>query len=370
MKAINWFEITNADDVPSPALLVYEARVEANLAEMLRLAEGPLRLRPHLKTHKLPELIRRQVDLGITKFKCATIAEAEMAAISGALDVLLAYQPVGPHVDRLVELAARHPGTRFGCLVDNPATLAVLSDAAARASASVAVFIDLDVGQHRTGIAPDSSAFELYRSLVALPALTAGGLHAYDGQIHDSDPQARTAACDAAFAPVETLRRRLEQAGLPVPTIVAGGSPTFPLHARRAGVDLSPGTTVLWDAGYAKKLPDLGFCPAAVLLARVVSKPSAQRLCLDLGHKAVASEMPPPRVLFLNLPDAKPVLHSEEHLVVETPAAAQFAVGACVYGIPWHICPTVALHDEVFVVREGAVTGQWRVTARARRLTV
>jgi D-serine deaminase-like pyridoxal phosphate-dependent protein len=133
---------------------------------------------------------------------------------------------------------------------------------------------------------------------------------------------------------------------------------------------LSPGTTVLWDAGYAKKLPDLAFLPAAVLLARVVSKPGPGRLCLDLGHKAVGSEMPPPRVLFLNLPDAIPVIHSEEHLVVETPAAGEVALGACVYGVPWHICPTVALHEEAFVVRDGGVSGVWRVTARARRLSI
>jgi len=127
---------------------------------------------------------------------------------------------------------------------------------------------------------------------------------------------------------------------------------------------------VFWDAGYAKKLPDLNFLPAAVLLTRVVSKPAANRLCLDLGHKAVASEMPQPRVLFLNLPEATPVMHSEEHLVVETPQANEVAVGDVLYALPWHVCPTVALHEEVFAVENGHARGRWQVTARRRRLDI
>jgi D-serine deaminase-like pyridoxal phosphate-dependent protein len=169
---------------------------------------------------------------------------------------------------------------------------------------------------------------------------------------------------------VEVLRRQIERAGLPVPRIVAGGTPTFPMHARRGGVECSPGTCVFWDAGYAHTLPDLDFLPAAVLLSRVVSKPAANHLCLDLGHKAVASEMPHPRVVFLELTDAKPVMHSEEHLVVQTSQADKFAVGDCLHGIPWHICPTVALHDEVVVVRNGRAGERWKVAARGRTVEV
>jgi D-serine deaminase-like pyridoxal phosphate-dependent protein len=142
------------------------------------------------------------------------------------------------------------------------------------------------------------------------------------------------------------------------------------MHARREGVECSPGTTVLWDAGYARKMPDLEFLPAATLLARVVSRPGAARLCLDLGHKAVASEMPHPRVVFPDLPDARAVMHSEEHLVLDTAIAAQFPVGTVVHGIPWHICPTVALHSEVVVSRAGLASDTWPVVARARRITI
>jgi len=316
-----WFEIANPADVPSPALLIWRDRVEANLQRMIALAGGPQRLRPHIKTHKLPGLIQRQLELGITRFKCATVAEAEMAAAVGAPDVLLAYQPVGPNVERLLELAVRHPAERLSCLADCPEALMALSDAATRASVRLEVLLDLDVGQHRTGLEPDQRAFELYRLLGSLPSLAPGGLHAYDGHLHDPNLEARAAACEAAFAPVVLLRRRLLEAGLAVPRLVVGGTPTFPIHARRPDVECSPGTCVLWDAGYAKQLPDLDFVPAAALLTRVVSKPQPQRLCLDLGHKAVASEMAHPRVVFLNLPEAKAVAHNEEHLAVDTPQA-------------------------------------------------
>ena len=155
-----------------------------------------------------------------------------------------------------------------------------------------------------------------------------------------------------------------------MPLLVAGGSPTFPFHARETDRQCSPGTTVLWDFGYGDKFLDLPFLPAAVLLTRVISKPGPNRLCLDLGHKAVAAENPHPRVRFLELPDAPAISQSEEHLVIETPRAAEFAVGDTLHGIPRHICPTVALYSEATLVRAGAAVERWPIAARARRLTV
>ena len=361
-----WHEVTNADEIPSPSLLIYAERVEENLRRMIALAGGVTRLRPHIKTHKMAEMIELQVALGIRKFKCATLAEAAMAARHGAEDVLLAYQPVGPNIALLLELAASFPGVRLSCLADNAATIRELSEAAAQADTRIEVLLDLDLGQHRTGVAPDSRAFDLYRLMASRPALKPGGLHAYDGHLHQADVAERAAACEAAFAPVEVLRRKLLRESLPVPRVVAGGTPTFSMHAQRPDVECSPGTCVFWDAGYARNLPDLDFLPAAVLLTRVVSKPTPNRLCLDLGHKAVASEMPHPRVVFLDLDDAQPVMHSEEHLVLETPRADAFAIGDVLYAIPWHICPTVALHSEAVIVSDGCAVDRWKVVARDR----
>ena len=367
-----WFKLSNADDIASPALLFYTERIEANIARMIQIA-GPdyaRDLRPHMKTHKSAEIIKLQLARGIKKFKCATIAETEMAAACGAPEALLAYQPVGPNIRRWCQLVKRASGTGFSTVVDDASALRSLSQAARAENVTLEILLDVDCGQHRTGIEPGERAFELYRLLCSLPGIKPGGLHAYDGHIHDRDPQARWESCEKAFAPVRAFRDRLVVAGLPAPRVVAGGTPTFPFHARQTDVECSPGTCVLWDWGYSTNLPDLDFVPAAALLTRVVSKPTATRLCLDLGHKAVASEMAPPRVHFPELPDAQPVAHNEEHLVLETDRAREFPVGAVLYGIPWHICPTVALHAEAVVVRSARAEATWPIDARARRLTI
>ena len=366
----DWMRLADPSAVPSPALLVFPDRIEENLRRMIALAGGPERLRPHLKTHKLPQLIALQARLGITRCKAATIAEAEMAAGAGATDITLSTQPVGPNAARLASLIRAFPSVAFSTIADDPGAVDVLARVAAEAGVVVEVLVDLDVGMARTGIAPGPGAAQLYRRIAAAPSLRPGGLHAYDGHLRQPVLADRSAAAADGIARVDALAATLRAEGLPVPRLVWGGTPTFPVHARRAGVECSPGTCVLWDAGYARNIPDLEFLHAAVLLTRVISRPGPGRLCLDLGHKAVASEMPHPRVVFPALPDARAVTHSEEHLVLETAAADTFPVGSALYGIPWHICPTVALHDRVHVVREGRLAEVWTVTARARRLGV
>jgi D-serine deaminase-like pyridoxal phosphate-dependent protein len=369
-RAGPWYLVENADDIPSPSLLIYRDRVEANIREMVAIAGDADRLRPHVKTHKLAEVTRLQMAAGATRFKCATIAEAEMVAACGARDVLLAYQPVGPNVARLRKLADRFEAAAFSAVVDDEGALERISAGFRDAASPIELLLDLDVGMHRSGIAPGPRAADLYARIASLPGVRQGGVHAYDGHIRDFSVEARAAAADRAFAPVRDLVETLERAGHAVPRVVVGGTPTFPVHARREGVELSPGTCVFWDAGYGASLPDLPFRPAALVLTRVVSRPGGTRLCLDLGHKAIASESPHPRVQLLNLPDAAAVLHSEEHLVVETPRASAIAVGDCCYGVPWHICPTVALHAEAVVIEGGRATDRWRVASRDRRLTI
>jgi D-serine deaminase-like pyridoxal phosphate-dependent protein len=127
---------------------------------------------------------------------------------------------------------------------------------------------------------------------------------------------------------------------------------------------------VFWDSGYGNKLRDLDFLPAALVLTRVVSKPGGNRLCLDLGHKALGSEMPHPRVQFLNLPDYNALTHSEEHLVIESAEADRFNIGDCLYGVPRHICPTVALYSSATVIENHQIVGSWKVAARERRISI
>ncbi len=365
-----WYEIENIEALDTPALVVYPDRVTENLARMIARAGGAARLRPHIKTHKMPAVIRLKIAAGITKFKCSTIAEAEMAAESGAPDVLLAYQPVGPNARRLARLVEKFPATRFSTVVDDPAATRALAVEMAATGRKIDVLLDLDVGMHRTGIAPGPAAIELYRLLAALPGLQPGGLHVYDGHIRNSPLAERTAEADSAFAAVAEFERAILAAGLPLPRVVSGGTPTFPIHAAHVERECSPGTCVFWDHSYATKFADLDFLPAALVVTRVISRPAANRLCLDLGFKAVSPDNPDPRVHLLDLPAARMVVHSEEHLVVETPGAEKFGVGDVLYGVPFHICPTVALHAAAVVVENHRAAGSWPITARDRKLTV
>jgi D-serine deaminase-like pyridoxal phosphate-dependent protein len=374
MDPMPWYLLENSAEIPSPALLLHRDRIEANLRQMVAIAGDPLRLWPHVKTHKLPELIAWQVGLGIVQFKCATIAEAEMVAgVEGVRSILLAVQPVGPQIERWIRLASRFPGISWSAVVDDAGVVESLRSAAAACAIAkpLGLWIDLDVGQHRTGIAPGRVCDGLLQSVrAASPTLRFDGLHAYDGHLGIPDLAERTRLCHEAFAPVAALRASLETELGHRLQVLAGGSPTFAIHAARSDVSLSPGTTVLWDAGYAHKMPDLPFQPAAVLLSRVISRPAARQVCLDLGHKAVASEMPHPRTVFLNLPDATALSHSEEHLVVEAPAADSFRVGDVVYSLPWHVCPTMALHQEVWLVENRRASVRWTVQARSRRISI
>ncbi len=366
-----WYHVQNEPEIPSPALLFFRERIDHNLRLMLKIAGDAKRLRPHVKTHKTAEVIARQVELGITQFKTSTIAETEMCAAAGATDVMLAMPCVGPNAQRLAELALKFPETQFASVVDAPETLRLLAAAAQQHKIMLGVYLELDCGMGRTGILPGDEAAILAHAMKDTPGLQFRGLHAYDGHIHDDSVDVRRERCDAAFAPVHQFRCRLQGEGIVVKELVAGGSPTFGIHAGYADRTLSPGTTVLWDFGYGDKYPaDLPFLPAAVLLARVISKPGTNRLTLDLGHKSVAPEQPQPRVRFEELPDAVVIMQSEEHLVLETDRAHEFAVGQALHGIPRHVCPTVSMHGEAYVVEAGKCTGRWAITARNRRITV
>ncbi|MBL9175130.1 MAG: D-TA family PLP-dependent enzyme [Verrucomicrobiales bacterium] len=371
MTGAPWYSVSNASEVASPALLLYPDRIEENLRHMRTLVGGnAARLRPHVKTHKLAPVIALKRAQGITKFKCSTIAECEMVAGAGGEDVLLAYPLTGPNIRRFLELQRAVPGTRFRAVADDPATVHELSAAATAQHAGIALLIDLNVGMNRTGIPAGDEALALIAEIRRLPGLRWEGLHAYDGHLAIADVTARARQWASALGPVWRLRDRLQDAGHPAPLIVGGGTPTLPFFAGLPEVECGAGTPVLWDFGQPLHNPDLDFLHAAVLLTRVVSRPLPGRLCLDLGHKAVASEMQPPRVRIFGLEDATFVGHSEEHLVIETPRAAEFPVGHIFYALPRHVCPTVALQSEVAVVRDGRVTESWPVTARARRITV
>ena len=288
---------------------------------MISVAGEIKRLRPHVKTHKAAPIVAMHLARGITKFKCSTIAEADMLAQAGAKEILLAYQPVGPKLGRLIKLAGNYREILFGCLVDHAAMLQAISSAAQAARVTLRIWVDLNNGMNRTGIVPGAEAQAIYEQIAALPG------------------------------------------------VEAGGTPTFPVHALRPGTELSPGTYVYSDAGYGTDFPDLPFESAALVMTRVVSKPREGLVTVDLGHKAVASENPiDKRVRILNAEVSRFVSQSEEHLVLQVPNWDSVTVGDVWYGMPWHICPTVALYQEAQTVRDGELGEAWELAARGRKI--
>jgi D-serine deaminase-like pyridoxal phosphate-dependent protein len=364
----NWYSIENIDELDSPALVIYPERVKANIETLKGMIDDPQRLRPHAKTHKNKEVTQLLMAAGINKFKCATIAEAEMLALCGAADVVLAYQPVGPKLNRFVQLTQQYPNTHFACLVDNIPSARAIAGAFTTAGTTITVYIDLNIGQNRTGIEPGEKAAALYNYCAQASGLSVAGLHAYDGHVRGTLEE-RTATSNAAFTQVEAMQEKLRSIGYSDIQIIAGGSPSFPMHAKRAAVECSPGTFVFWDKSYLDQCTEQPFQLAALVITRVVSLPNANHICVDLGHKSVAAENElAKRVYFLNAPDLKPVSQSEEHLVLDAGEGHSYKPGDVLYGVPLHVCPTIALYERGYTVEEGKVSGEWKIVARDRRI--
>lgn len=366
------YQLDNPQQLATPCLLVYPDIVAHNLAECVRIAGSVERLRPHVKTHKTPEIVQMELELGISKHKCATLSEARMLAECGVPDVLIAYPQVGPNIERLAGLVVEFPATQFSITTEDASNVAAIDAYFESKQLRLDVMVDLDVGMHRTGIQPGDAAAALYRAISTSRSLRPAGLHVYDGHNHLPDLAERTDSVHALMQPVRDLIEQLTRQGLQVPRVVCGGTPTFtifaPMQIPGVLIELSPGTCVLSDHGYASAYRDMdGFRSAAVLMTRVVSKQHAGQLTLDLGHKAVAADPPAgKRCHFLGIPDAQELKQNEEHLVIQTSQAEQFALGDELYVLPTHICPTVALHSHMHVVSGGQIRGQWRVAARDR----
>jgi D-serine deaminase-like pyridoxal phosphate-dependent protein len=367
------YKIEDTSEIITPALVLFRELMEQNLDGMIKIAGDPSRLRPHCKTCKMSEVVRTFLERGITKVKAATFAEAEMVAKAGGQDVCLAYLLVGPNIPRAVRFVEKFSEVVFSVCADHGGPIDELSRAMSAANQSVQVLLDIDTGLHRTGLEVGPAARALYEQIARSDGLLPGGFHVYDGQNHQTSLDERCAAVHQEWDRVIAFRDELVAAGFPVPRILAGGTGTFPVYAAidDPTIELSPGTCVLNDHGYSETFPDLEFSPATVILTRVISRPTSDRITVDVGTKAVASDPPMgSRMVFPDLPDAKQVLHNEEHLVLQSPEAERFQPGDELMAIPTHICPTTALHKEVYIVEDGRVSQRWAVVARDRWLTI
>ena len=366
-----WFLISDIKNLDTPALVIYPQRVKENIGILKNMIDEVSRLRPHVKTNKSREASLLMLEAGITKFKCATISEAEMLGMCYAPDVLLAYQPLGPKLDRFISLIETYPETKFSCLVDNIKSAQNISEAALKYHLKIDVYIDLNIGMNRTGIKPGSQALQLYVDCDKLSGIHPLGLHAYDGHIHDADLAVRTKRADEAFEPVKTLLQEIEQKCHAQSIIIAGGSPTFPIHAKRERVECSPGTFIYWDRGYSLTCAEQSFLTAVLVISRVISLPDETKICLDVGHKSVSAENElNKRIYFLNAPDLVFVGQSEEHLVADAGTGHHYKVGDVLYGVPYHVCPTIALYERAITIEDHHISGEWRNIARDRKITI
>lgn len=360
--------IKNVEEIDSPGLVVYRDLVEKNIERAIDMVHGDVaKLRPHAKTHKTAEIIDIEREAGILKHKCATIREAEMLAENGIKDIVIAYQMVGPNISKFLSLQIEYPDADMKVVVDHIDAVSQLSDAAKALDLNVSVMLDLDVGMHRTGISVGDAAVEIYESIEKSENLQPCGLHVYDGHIHDEDISDRWNACKQSLEQVAKMQDLLSKKGLPVPIIVMGGTPTFPMYAETEGVEASPGTFVFHDHGYTTHYPDLGFIPAALLVSRIISIPSSTRFTLDLGHKAIAADPDGVRGAILNIDNTEVDTQHEEHWAVNVPDTSPLHIGQEIFVCPTHICPSVALHPYYYVIdSDGYFRETWEVTARNR----
>ncbi|TWT51489.1 D-threonine aldolase [Thalassoglobus neptunius] len=370
----NIYQINSPERIDSPSLIVFQELLDQNLNAMIKMAQQPERLRPHCKTHKMSTIIKNELQRGIRKHKAATFAEAEMLANAGVDDVFLAYNLIGPAIDRAIAFRKKFPNVRLSVTADDLTQIEALSRAMEAAGTSIDVILDINPGRDRTGLPLGESAKIAYAKISKAPGLRAAGLHLYDGHLKVSDLDERKAAVNDYWQSVSQFRDSLQADGFPVEKVICGGTPTFPAYAEINDdcIELSPGTCVYHDAGYGENFPDLDmFTPAALVMTRVISRPTANRITFDLGTKAIASDPAMgERAIFPAIPDGVQVLQNEEHLVIETASAEQWKTGDWTLAIPRHVCPTSVLYPAAIIISKGEQIDEWPIDARDRRLTI
>ena len=369
--SLDAYQIRGLDDVLTPALAIYADVVDANVRAILRVLGGdPNRWRPHVKTAKLEFIMQGLVEAGVVDFKCATTLELLSACRAGARDVLVAYPMQGANAARVKEMARQFPGVRVSALVEAAAGVAIW------AGSTVSLFVDVNPGMNRTGVAPDRTE-EVLGVVRAIrgAGLEFRGLHYYDGQLRQENLAERTAAAHRGYDGLMKLTTALEAGGVAIPEMVTAGTPTLPCSLAYAGFRserfmhrVSPGTVVYGDATSLAQPPaEYGLRPAVMVVSRVVSHPAPNIVTCDAGHKSVSADAGVPTCAVLGRPELTPLHPSEEHLPLDVPpGAAVPAIGEFLFLLPRHVCPTVNNFDDALIVRQGTIERVERVTARGR----
>ncbi|MGH8738385.1 MAG: DSD1 family PLP-dependent enzyme [Burkholderiales bacterium] len=354
------------DGVDTPALVIELDAFERNLKRLSDAVAGRgVRVRAHAKTHKCPEIARRQIAAGAVGVCCQKVSEAELMVDGGVADVLVSNEVVGARkLERLVALARR---ARIGVCADDASNVRALSQAAGRAGATLDVYVEVDVGAHRCGVAPGEPALALAREIAACPGLRFAGLQAYHGAAQHLRTMAeRRGAIGRAASAAYQTRRLIESEGIACPTVTGAGSGSFVFEIESGAFDeIQPGSYLFMDADYAKNewaAPLPRFEHALFVLSTVMSRPAADRAVLDAGLKALAVDSGLP--LVWERPGLRYARASDEHGVLEIAAGAPPALGDKLLLVPGHCDPTVNLYDWYVCVRAGFVEDIWPIIAR------
>lgn len=358
-------------DLDTPALLIDLDIMERNLSKLAGYcSQHGLRIRPHTKTHKIPALARKQIDLGAAGLTVAKVGEAEVMLAAEPPDLLVAYPIIGgKKLERLMQVARK---TSVTVSLDSLPVARQLDEAARTAGLSVGVLAEVDVGLGRVGVAPGEAVLDLVRGISRLSHLRYEGIAFYPGHIKSMDPDGEQALQSLS----QTLARilsDLKAAGFP-PRIVSGGSTPTLFHSHRvAGLnEIRPGTYIFNDRNTALS----GACSleecAASILVTVVSTAKPGQMIVDGGSKTFSSDRPSAGSevsfgLVVEAPEAVFTKMNEEHGYVELRKSSQrFAVGDRVHIIPNHVCVAMNLHECVYGIRGGAVEQVWRVEGRGK----
>lgn len=356
--------------IETPALVLELNAFERNLTRMSQALQGQgIRLRAHAKSHKCPEIAKRQIALGAVGICCQKVSEAAVFVEAGIQDVLLTNQLVSPaKVARLCALASR---ARIGVLVDHPQQLELLMFHSQAAAVMLDVYIEVNVGANRCGVAPGIEVLKLAREIAACPTLRFAGLHCYHGGAqHMRRPEDRQQAIEQTVETARRMRDALQAEGIPCPCITGAGTGTF-LHERDSGVftEVQAGSYALMDRDYADNLAgphDLLFEHALFVRTSVMSFPTPERAIVDAGLKASSVDSGLPVVW--QRPDLHYAKASDEHGVLQVAAQSPLRLGDGLMLVPGHCDPTMNLYDELVCVRDGVVEAVWPISARGALL--
>jgi D-serine deaminase-like pyridoxal phosphate-dependent protein len=347
-------------DLDTPALLLDIGAVERNIAKMAAFfADKRCKLRPHVKTHKLPLIAHKQIAAGAIGVTCAKLGEAKVFLDAGVQNVLIANQIVGDvKIERLVNLAGY--GDLIVC-VDDLENARRISEAAGRIGRKMSVLAEVNVGLNRCGIAPGRPALDFVQKLLERKHLSFRGLMGYEGGLFTLDMADKQSRCRASNRLLVETKTLIEDHGLPVEIVTAGGSNTYALTGVYPGItDVQVGSYVTMDTH--GRAYGLDFERAVTVLATVISRPAPGRAVTDAGKKSLSCDEGMPACLTAGITVSK--LNEEHgHLAIAEPGQ-ELSAGDKVEIIPSHGCTTIPLYDRYFVIRDERVETVAEIYAR------